>query len=791
MEDSRAERIYVGGLDPSRGLSVELVASRLCSVDGVEVLSVNDVAFNAGKGSTHGESVYQSKRKEVDERGDLVDNRNFFFLEARVSATSGPPVVSALDLLAKQYNGVKWKGCRMRVEKAKPHFLKRLEEERELRAEVNERGDELIADALDRPKGEEDVKQRRRLRIRKRFGEEAFNVDTRPYPIELSQRANRDEDDGWGNFAALVERLKHKRQSQHGKLMERRKKERTLWASGKGKGNANPASESDVLRSLVFLNRGIHIRFVGELDRDTVKEEDVAEPESMNDAQEGNLSTTSSSVVSSDSEQSSDRHVEVGGGGSYVWSDDDIDDISEDNQSEVSSEKSDEEESKYEAKNTLGDSNETKHQFLASKREGMKEVMDATVYTKAAAADEFAGGVDFGGALQHNVDDAFDMENDGQVDSDGDDASEYCLEDEIRANIGALSMLFPNENFDQRPLATSIASSDAADASKNGIGDKVGSDKNLSSTSGPGLILQRYDPTKESDRRYELHHSDQNQKVDDTDLTTVEVQDEEKSSFEDAALSTKISEEDKMPEQREKLEEPEIPANREPSDIENEHSKTTSNVERKNVPSTAIYEQNKLEDVFRQAREGNPEPFSIANLFQGAHIQAGDKEESTKGCVYKQDKLEDVFKQARGDNASEAGTGESQFSFGFGASNAFEKQKDGTSFNKDQDVRSREESNSDQYPPTIKVEDEPKKGQVKKTRLRRMGMRFPESDLDKYEDMFFGLNEGKQILEDHLSMKDNEENQGQWQKERAVLTADWKRKQKSAISRRAKRKRGA
>lgn len=66
-------------------------------------------------------------------------------------------------------------------------------------------------------------------------------------------------------------------------------------------------------------------------------------------------------------------------------------------------------------------------------------------------------------------------------------------------------------------------------------------------------------------------------------------------------------------------------------------------------------------------------------------------------------------------------------------------------------------------------------------------MAFPESDLDKYENMFFSLNEGPQILKDLDAMKQNEENQEKWQKERLVLTADWKRKQKSASSRKPKK----
>jgi hypothetical protein len=67
--------------------------------------------------------------------------------------------------------------------------------------------------------------------------------------------------------------------------------------------------------------------------------------------------------------------------------------------------------------------------------------------------------------------------------------------------------------------------------------------------------------------------------------------------------------------------------------------------------------------------------------------------------------------------------------------------------------------------------------------------RYSEQELDEFEDLFFSFNEGPQILKDLDGMKQEPGNQELWQKERLILTADWKRKQKAALSRKGKRSR--
>ena len=225
--------------------------------------------------------------------------------------------------------------------------------------------------------------------------------------------------------------------------------------------------------------------------------------------------------------------------------------------------------------------------------------------------------------------------------------------------------------------------------------------------------------------------------------------------------------------------------------------KRQANVEGKVVPAKDVYEQDKLEDVFRQAREGKSGSFSLANLFQDKAQTTADDD------VYEQDKLEDIFKQARGDDSDNVDGRD--FSFGFQSQLPEESAPFSFGFNASATSKSDEVQSSPQKSTKHRCDEHDvevdagqtygiTKGEVavetKDTlfqRKRRKGMSFPESDLDKYEEMFFSLNEGPQILKDFNAMKQDEANKEQWQKEREVLTADWKRKQKSASSRKVKK----
>ncbi len=852
------ERIYVGGLDPSRGLTVELVASRLGAVQGVEILSINDVPTNNEdvRNITDRKPMYKVRSPIVDEDGDLVDNRNFFYVVARVAATamtgeSSAPAASALELLAKQYNGVKWKGCNLRVEAARPHFLKRLEEERALRD--GDKQEDVIPHKSSSKEEKEAIKNRRRLRIRKRFGEEAFHVDTLPHPLDICQDASHEDIDGWDQFATLHKRMQDKWQSQYKKLIDKRKKDRRMWASKEGTGKKEPASASttnaengDDLRSLIFLNRGIHVRF-GDIDvagkREIVKCIAPVDTESV----------VSSSVASTDSDESEHEMKTNKGRDAYVWSDDDdecgdIDDeaaahageqIKQGRQYAWSDEADDTDESdkshQREGKHTARHS-ETTSSIIS---QGRQKITNGFNYATAVAIDEFSGGIDFDFA-QNDFDVELaadsDVNNCNDSGSESGDASLTCLDDDIRSNMDVLALLFPGEHFDNRPLAPSIAS--GSGGGDNNIRER--SDVHRSPVFGAGLIIQRYDPTKEADNMFKLPQASKDH-INSVSRAPPKVMDEGKvnENREHASMCGESSDDENSMQQATKLEK----QNHTPRDISTGDKKTTMKTDKagardvveqdelkelgnlfgkesENIPpkpsdldDREVYEQDKLEDVFKQARgdDARMGGFAFGFLNQESGNNVDDEEDKNYPTpkpndhdereIYEQGKLEDVFKHARYNDAGTSG-----FTFGFlkqepganivdvdGGSLGFDHATRGTlergTFNGEtkadaiQNAASMTEEAASEMIPEIEVKERPRN---KKTRGRKS---FSQSDLDEYEKLFFSLNEGPQILGDLEGMRHNEENQEQWLKERQILTDDWKRKQKSALSKKGKKAR--
>ena len=730
MENNEAQRIYVGGLDPSRGLTVELVASRLRAVKDVEITSINDVAIkDRGDDATcpSSEPIYNPKHRVIDEDGDLVDTRKFFYIEAR---STGASSTSALDLLAKQYHNTKWKGCSLRVEEAKPHFLKRLEQEREEReakaaavaaavfAEIKEAEAEAQAKeedgSVDEKGANKEIKNKRRLRIRQRFGAEAFLVDTLPRKLQLGNGSA----EGWNDFAFLRKRMINKRESQRKNLIERRKQERRSWAGGKG--NLTVPQESNDLRSLIFLNRGIHIRF------DSVEATDLVSDDnsdvSKGDTEDVTASDESSSVLSSSSSDSDESSISGDDQQkAYMWSDDEDEDDSIDNAhgDKITSTESGEEEVRIEGADTDDESIDKR----LSKPTRTNNLRAGAEYTKAVVADEFAFGAD---------DFDFDPSNDDteSVHADNlafDESMDIGLEDDISSNINILSKLFPGDHFDSKPLANANDG-----GTSNGSGDAKEKQKFAA-----GQIMQRYDPTKDTDKRFEKVETKviQPEKEIEEDKPDEE-QSEEPSPAEDASVSSESSESLSAEEEEEKT-----------------TTKTTET-----PPTNAVMEESK-EDV------------------------------------YEQDELENVFKQSRQETITSAAGG---FSFGFQVPTEATSEKNNQStstfsfgFNVSDEPKVDEEPTTDVPPVTSEeaaVAVEKKKATATK-QVKRVGLTFPEKDLDDYEDLFFSLNEGPHILKDLDAMKQDEENQNLWQNEREQLTSDWKRKQKSAQSRRVKQKR--
>lgn len=719
----KIERIYIGGLSPSKGLTVSLVASRLMSVKDVEIVSINDAPIDSCG------TLKQSKYAVVDADGDLIDMREFFFLEARCTSNTNDDGTqpSALELLAKQYNNTKWKGCSLRVESARPHFLKRLEIERSER-----KARELAEDASakeNNPAAQEDITTvsakddlgnnekptvRRRLRIKKRFGEEAYHVDTHPQTLCITDNSE------WDQFASLHKRMKDKFTSQRMKLVERRKAERKQWMmKGGSKGGKEPRSGEgdDELRSLMFLNRGIHVRF------DEVPMAD--------------LSDTSSSDVSVESKDEDNN--------AYVWSDDD-DSVEDENKATdaqdsgtgsggESEEVSTEEESQdgqIQADNEYVWSDDDSYNSNKPKK--------SSEFKLTNTLDEFSGGMDF----DVDMNDNFDSYESNETTLQGFDDASIKLEDDIRSNLGILSKIFPGESISNTPLKA--AAVDVASGDEN-------STKPKSSTFGSGLIVQRYDPTKDNASSQTNHlegaknlHQNDDEQADGDD------------SVEDGSIADDASEgssQDQSVTKDEKVDNVETSESESNADVTEDdvNDKVEPQKTTQNDPAKEVYEQDKLENIFKQAREQQQSTgFSFGSMFES---QLGDAATDNQT------------------NGTPAGTG---FGFSFPLDNAaaadpfVDDYSQPTSHKTTQDFDATKQSSK----------EAPKK-------TTRVGLRFPSNVLDEYESLFFSLNEGSSIIADVDSMRENAEVQEKWQKEREVLTADWKRKQKGAVSRKVKK----
>jgi len=749
------ERIYVGGLDPSRGLTVELVASRLCSVKGVRVLSINDTPLVTNErepsASSNSRAIYNTKRKIVGE--GVVDNRNFFYLRASPSSDlKSSRSASALELLAKQYNNTTWKGCKLRVEAAKPHFLERLEQEREQRRIDEEK---RLRGALSTERDSEDaatddrIKTRRRLRIRQRFGEEAYNVDTHPQTIQMSSGG---VGGGWKEFGSLHMRMCDKRDKQRKKLMELRRDERRKWASGGG-GAKNPMpKESDDLRSLIFLNRGIHIRFCGDdaLDEDLDRSGQSSDGEVCGRFDEEGASSTTSVQTSDSSLDESDEADQSDKVKDYVWSDDESGGSGPSSTNEERGSGVGNVETKYlwsdedigSSDGSNGGRNDKKihscEELLIEKKRVRKKIVDGSAYTKAMAVDEFSGGMDFDEMSDELV------SQDYLSDDEGFNKQDLDMESDIKHNIHILSKLL-GEKLEDMPRALSIDEVDGEDVKAQ--------PKKISSVLGGGIIALRYDPTKDESAEGPIK-PDPEENSDGT----------EGGESSDADSESPVTKQDGI------------------FDINNALKSPDSKV----FPDKDIYEQEKLEEVFKQAKD-SAHPFSFSNLFE----KDGSAENAPEGDIYEQDRLEQVFKRAREERPED---GEGGFSFGFTAPHS---QEEAPSFSFGFEVDESKKRSDDKAPSTlpqqdVSIVDEPamqhEKKVVGRQRKRRSGMLlFPERELDRHEELFFGLNEGARIIADFDGMRNDEASQEQWQNERQTLTADWKRKQKSASQKRAKK----
>ncbi|CAJ1969178.1 unnamed protein product [Cylindrotheca closterium] len=682
------ERIYIGGLDPPR-LSGKDIVSRLKSLDGIELQSI-------------------------------VDKEKCFI---HLTATSSSQDQSALAIISQKYNNVKWKGCRLEVAEAKPSFLQRLELERQERAEREAQEKESTTAVEDTPSKEDEAEGQapsripRRLRIRKKFGDEAVHVDTRPFSV-----------DNWKNFHAAKKKLLQRADNHAQKAKKIREMKHTAYVHAP------------------LEHRAVHIRFASSSDsnnhapteRHAVSSSEEYEASgSENEDDDESVDSVSSDEESGD-EPSASKEAKATKPGSYDWSDDDSDSDSSSDEKSAADEMAPPEpqqaavvvESIEEPKQPDAPKAGYEWSSDSSSDESSVHIKRTQTFQDVAVDDEFAAGLD---DAKWN-----DSEEEDYVPASEKNANDaaYQMDNDLSANLGVLTDLFPDMKDKSHPKEDNDE-----DAKQQHEQDS----RSITKPPMPFGIMPRYDPTAVASQKYEVKEQ--------------EPSEDEGSSEEEEEVPMKGAENSDSEEES-------------ASDDDDEKEKDGDNdnkEEKEEEDKTPIYQEGKLENVFREARDA----WQVQST-----LTAQKKEESSSTGAFSFG-----FDLGSPEPTTEKNKNDGGFSFGFSlppdtASEGKEASKQLAKDSNEADGTSEDK---------MDVEDSDDQPAPDSNTKRRRGLRFSEAEMQSYEADFFSHNYGEDIIENLQGFRNHQEDREQWLRERQSLTLDWKRKRKLAMSRIQKR----
>ena len=603
------ERVYIGGLDPAR-------------------LTIDDVF----------ERLRRDTKKKVELR-ELKAHRSLCY--GHLDAVSLQDDHTALEILRKLYNNVKWKGCKIRVEAAQPCFLDRLEQEREERRtkelETKTKGEAAFQDTTELA-----TKIPRHLKIRRGYGEESWKVDTKPWRVE-----------DWSTFRKMRTRLVEKKKQQQEKFQKLTKQERRKYPS------------VDHLTK-AHLNRSVHLKFA------EVKPVDASIPCQRSASDHPKRRGESSSTTDSSSSSSSSNEANTPGkNGTYIWSDDEG--SSSDASLDVDNHAPDDSHRAY----AWSDSEASEHENSTRSHEGDDRAEESSL----------------------NAD----------LDPDGGTAGDMDLQQDVQSNLNVLGDLFPE-----------LAGKKAIEEMDH---ERETANKTVNEGSGWGSAGQmlRFDPTKANavqfskDKRAENTSASSESDTEVLNNSMVEVGDNDN----DATSSPEIDTKEQTKEER----------------------------------AEDIYEQGKLEEVFRDARKAESLPAIVKTT-----------EDAPNGGFSFGFQLTE--KPAEGEKGA--------FSF------SFQVPQKGATLHEAPDNKRILDNVETTADDAMHVDHDQKL-------QGRIGLSFSSEDIDHYVGVFYSLNEGKRIQEDLDGFRNDARVQESWESQRRILTQDWKRKRKYAQAQRKKR----
>jgi hypothetical protein len=439
-EEVKSERIYIGGLEPPQ-LRPSDVQKRLKSLDGIEIISVA-----------------------------IDDSKTFYHITARPLKNDD---VTALAIVSKNYNNVKWKGCKLSVKGARPHFLDKL------RKEYADRQPAAVVVAAEtkqtEPKEEEKVVPRR-LRIRQKYGEEAHRVDTKPC-----------ETTDWTSFTKIVSKMRQRRER-------------------KSKGTKEDKTVS-------FYNRAVHMSFnddgTAEAPPPLVHDNKGEASEIKFDSKAEKAAASSDESDDSDSDDSDKEEENLLKSKHYDWSSDegdsdeeadaapskadkvvvaDIDVVAPKEKVVVADKAEDDEKSQPEetpsnepSKKTFPNNDESNGYEWSSDEDGSEEeIVFRTVKAEQEPVSEFASAINFDEDDEDESDDE-DVFPGIAVELDGPTED---LEKDVATNLDVLSQLFPDL--------------------KQNVPKQIDPAEGVKPKWAATPTMQRYDPTKESAQQFEI-----------------------------------------------------------------------------------------------------------------------------------------------------------------------------------------------------------------------------------------------------------------------------------------------
>lgn len=743
-DQNEVQRIYIGGIQPPT-LTVEMVQQRLQST-----LS-NQIEFIS----------FDKSKSYTNPWGD--DTQTFFFATVRSKDKDAETnAISPLEILARQYNNVKWKGCKLRVEKAKLHFLQRLEVEREEAARALQQEEDktlaLASDVIEKETTKEVTKTKRHLRIRRRFGEEAYAVDTKPVQtanqkeMHLSLKKQREKRK---KHLEILIKSRRKRKYQGEEIEEIKKKEANLS-----------------LQSKVFLNRAIHIHFDDDytehiLGRDVrssilysdEEEEQNSATVAVNGIQKDDDSSSSDGADSDSSvPSSSDEDIEEGQeyNKNYDSEDESVGKSLEDTDQKAILAKEKSKESKKSISTIESEVPQQKdsHERDTSDSDDSTSDESSQGYTWSESDDESGDeGIhtnemkkfDYNESKHDDLDEFASSFNDasfaslkyGEIEYATEEDEDFqdvyiSLEDDVKSMLGVAGKLFPElknvapESFDDN-------------------GDKVKHDAPVGWDSFG--MMQRYDPTAASATNYEVNKDPvvEGKSSLEDDAPGKEAGSDASSSVVSESESGSDSGEKSQSSMSQKYDE-------KPVDSQNESDKEVDQNKEQ------VYEQKKLENIFQQERTGQgTTTFQMSSLFDQSAIN--NNNQNTSGGGFSFSFQSDLKPEDKNEEPS-----------------AIENKNDASEGN--------DHGRLSPTPSQIEETQEPDVMRLKK----RRGLTFSKEELNVYVEKFYNANEGiDEILAIMADPKKSEAEKAKWDDERKILTNDWKRKQKQAQAYKNKR----